>query len=292
MNSADESEKDIDANKGMKSMSNENYSEQDRVFTLDEFKQFDRLSQNTNSRIPIFFCVDVSGSMNNKIGFFETRLSLLIKVMRSLLVNMKTHPELSERAVIGVVTYNNMAILHQSALDLGVLDINFATRFDASNQTIFSLGLRRTLQAIDQYRDSLRRSDTETSKPMLIFMTDGQPVGDNDNEIEDVYNDVWKRVQNNDLYVFPIGISSEANMSYVNALDPKRQSYQMIAENDFEAVFSKIESIVNKTKRQNIDEDQNTDKASQEDNTKDTGEGIYYTINELSLLIDKHTERK
>ena len=78
-------------------------SEQDRVFSLDEFKQFDRLNQNTNSRIPIFFCIDVSGSMGSKVGFFETRLSLLSKVMRKLLESMKKHPILSERAVIGVV---------------------------------------------------------------------------------------------------------------------------------------------------------------------------------------------
>ena len=39
-------------------MQDEYSLEQDRVFSLDEFKQFDRLNQNTNSRIPIFFCVD------------------------------------------------------------------------------------------------------------------------------------------------------------------------------------------------------------------------------------------
>ena len=48
-------------------MPSEQYIEQDSVFSLDEFKQFDRLNQNTNSRIPIFFCIDVSGSMRNKV---------------------------------------------------------------------------------------------------------------------------------------------------------------------------------------------------------------------------------
>ena len=84
-------------------MQNGYKSEQDRVFSLDEFKQFDRLNQNMNSRIPVFFCVDVSGSMANKVSFFETRLSLLSKVMERLLENMKKHPVLSERAVIGIV---------------------------------------------------------------------------------------------------------------------------------------------------------------------------------------------
>ena len=57
-------------------MQNKYNSEQDRVFSLDEFKQFDRLNQNTNSRIPIFFCIDVSGSMGNCVGCHESLLSL------------------------------------------------------------------------------------------------------------------------------------------------------------------------------------------------------------------------
>lgn len=270
-------------------MPSEQYTEQDRVFSLDEFKQFNRLNQNTNSRIPIFFCVDVSGSMRNKVGLFETRLSLLSKVMRKLLEKMKIHPELSERAVIGVVTYNNKAILHQSALDLGVVDISKATSFDAADQTIFSLGLRRTLQAIDQYRDGIRRSDTETFRPMLIFMTDGQPVGDIDSEIEAVYSDVWKRVQNNDLYVFPIGISRDANMSYVYALNPDHNGYQMINENDFVDVFSEIENIVNANSSNLMDDGTlHTKKASSEESTKDTGAGQSFDFSEFDSMINSH----
>ncbi len=270
-------------------MSNEFHSEQDRVFSLDEFKQFDRLNQNTNSRIPIFFCVDVSGSMNTKVGFFETRISLLTKVLRRLLENMKKHPMLSERAVISIVTYNNKAILQQPAMDLGILDIKRATSFDAADQTVFSLGLRRTLQAIDQYRDSVHRGDVETFTPMLVFMTDGQPVGDIDSEIAAVYNEIWKRVQWDDLYVFPIGISEQANMSYVYALNPEHHGYQMVSENDFEKVFAEIEQIVNDKPLDSYEEGLKfTTKASTQANTKDTGLGTTVNIDELDEMIAKH----
>lgn len=270
-------------------MLNEYHSEQDRVFSLDEFKQFDRLNQNTNSRIPIFFCVDVSGSMRTKVGFFETRLSLLSKVMGRLLENMKKHPVLSERAVIGIVTYNNRAILQQSALDLGILDIRNATSFDAADQTVFSLGLRRTLQAIDQYRDSVRRSDVETFTPMLVFMTDGQPVGDTDSEIEAVYNEIWNRVQRNDLYVFPIGISQQANMSYVYALNPEHHGYQMISENDFEKVFAEIEKLVNDKPPTPYEEGiEITMKASTQASTKDTGAGTAFDVSDFDNIFARH----
>lgn len=270
-------------------MQNKNNSEQDRVFSLDEFKQFDRLNQNTNSRIPIFFCIDVSGSMGSKVGFFETRLSLLSKVMRKLLESMKKHPILSERAVIGVVTYNNRAILQQPALDLGILDISNATSFDAANQTVFSLGLNRTLQAIDQYRDSVRRSDVETFTPMLVFMTDGEPVGDDDSEIEKVYNEIWRRIQKNDLYVFPIGISRQANMSYVYALDPKHHGYQMINEGDFEEVFMEIGKLVNDKPSTPFEEGiEITKKASIQENTKDTSVGTAFDPSDFDSIFARH----
>lgn len=277
----------------MRSMQNSYHDNPDRVFSLDEFRQFDRLNQNTNSRIPIFFCVDVSGSMSTKVSFFETRLSLLSTVMRKLLENMKKHPILSERAVIGVITYNNKAILQQSGVDLGILNIKNVTSFDASGQTVFSLGLRRTLQAIDQYRDSVHRSDVETFTPMLVFMTDGQPVGDSDSEIEAIYNEIWRRVQWNDLYVFPIGISEQANMAYVYSLNPKRHGYQMINENDFKTVFAEIENLVNNTAPTPPEEGiKITEKVSTQADTKDTGAGTAFDLSDFDSIIAKHLTDK
>lgn len=270
-------------------MQNRNGVEQDRVFSFDEFRQFERLNHNTNSRIPIFFCIDVSGSMGNQVGYFETRLSLLSKVMKNLLENMKKHPVLSERAVIGVVTYNSRAVLHQPALDLGILDVSKATEFEAANQTVFSLGLRRTLQAIDQYRDSVRRSDVETFQPMLVFMTDGEPVGDSRDDIEQVYNEIWNRVRKNDLHVFPIGISRQANMSYVYALNPEKQGYQMIEENDFKEVFSEIEKLVNDKPDITVEEGiEISKKASTQENTRDTGAGTSFDISDFDNIFGRH----
>lgn len=262
--------------------SNYNSKESDRVFTAETFRQFNQLNVNTNGRIPIFFCIDTSGSMATRVGVFQTRISLLEKVMTNLLVHMKQHPSLSERAMVGIVTYNNNAILMQTALDLCVMDITGAVKFETGGQTVLSKGLQRTLQAIDQYRDSLRQSDVETFIPILVFMTDGQPVGDSDTEIAQVYNEIRKRVINKDLYVFPIGISGEANMNYVRALDPENKDYQMLNEMDFEKVFSKIGELVDKKPSMPIEETENiTSKASGLTETKDTGSGTAFDLEQI-----------
>ena len=268
--------------------SNYDLKESDRVFTAETFRQFNQLNENTNSRIPIFFCIDTSGSMATRVGIFQTRISLLVKVMRNLLVNMKKHPVLSERAMGGIVTYDKNAILAQTALDLCVMDIDKALIFETGGQTVLSKGLRRTLQAIDQYRDSLRQSDVETFVPIMVFMTDGQPVGDSDAEIAQVYNEIRQRVMYKDLYVFPIGISREANMNYVTALDPESKGYQMLDEKGFETVFSKIGELVDEKPSIQIEETVViTKKASSQTETMDTGAGTAFDAAQLERDIAK-----
>lgn len=262
----------------------------DRVFSKDTFKQFNSFDHNTNSRIPIFFCVDTSGSMGERIGIFQTRIMLLSTVMRNLLDNMKANPVLSERATVGIITYNNKAILRQTALDINEMDILKATSFKTEGQTSFSKGLSRTIQAIDQYRDGVRRSDVDTFIPLLVFMTDGYPIGDDVAEIKNVYTEILKRVNNNDLYVFPIGISREANMDLVAALSPDNTAYQMLKENDFEKVFAQIQEIVSNKKGESWEELEDiTEMASNNGNTMDTGFGSAFDADEfLSKIFDRH----
>ena len=263
--------------------------ELDRVFSKDAFKQFERFDYNANSRIPVFFCIDVSGSMGESVGFFQTRIQLLSKVMKSLLENMKKNPVLSERAMVGIVTYNNKAILKQTALDINEMDIEKSVCFSTSGQTSFSKGLNRTLQAIDQYRDGVRSSDVDTYTPLLVFMTDGEPVGDSMQDIKRVYQEIHSRIENNDLYVFPIGISRYARMDFVEALSKDNNAYKMIKEEDFSLVFSKIEELVSNKKGESYEEDETiTPKASEKESTKDTGIGGCFNPDEL---IGKYIHR-
>lgn len=261
----------------------------DRVFSKDAFKQFECFDYNMNSRIPIFFCIDVSGSMGESVGLLQTRIHLLSRVMKNLLVNMNKNPVLSEQATIGIVTYNNKAILKQPALDIDEMDIEKAVSFNTGGQTSFSKGLRRTLQAIDQYRDGVRSSDVDTFIPLLVFMTDGMPVGDTQKDILDVYKEIHSRIENNDLYVFPIGISREANMDYVKALSRDNTAYQMIKEDDYTLVFSKIAALVNKKGKSYEELENITSMASKKETTKDTGIGESFDSDEvLEKLIYRH----
>lgn len=63
-------------------------------------------------------------------------------------------------------------------------------------------------------------------------------------------------------------------MSYVYALTPEHQGYQIMSENDFSKVFAEIEKIVNDTPDTPYEEGvKMTEKASEQATTMDTGVG-------------------
>lgn len=242
--------------------------------TADEYLQIERFTSNNNNRIPICFCVDVSGSMNESIGLFGgTRIMLLKKVMSKLLQAFKDDPKLSERACVCVVSYAKYADTTQTFLDAAEVDPDRATTFVPNGQTRFSEGLNRALREIDNYQNQILDSDNITSTPILIFMTDGEPVGEFGNYLQNVYTEIHRRLEEKALHVFPIGISKQARMDYLNALTPGKEAYQMIKPDDFEKVFDSIREIVRLESRRGPNETVVTEMASNQENTMDTGSG-------------------
>lgn len=264
---------------------NENfYNEQDRVFSLDEFRQFDQLNLNANSRIPIFFCVDISASMLESIGR-NTRIGLLSDILKKMLYSMKEHPVLGERAVVSIIEYNRKAFIKQPAVDISILNIEQAVKFSPTGNTRFSVGLNRTLQAIDQYRDALWKSDTDTFTPILVFMTDGTPVGDSESDLVEIYNKIRWLVKNKELEFVSVGISKQAKMETVKAFRPDNVGYQVLNEADFLSVFQVISQIVAQ-KPENLFEEiaEKTEMASTKQDTIDTGIGSNFFQNNINAI--------
>lgn len=241
-------------------------------FTADSFRMQERYTTNNNKRIPICFCIDVSGSMGEPIGLFRgTRIQLLSDVMRRLLQALKGDPKLSERACVCIVTYNKYAVTVQDFLDVADVDPVRATSFRCTGQTRFSIALKHALREIDVYQKNIMDSDNMTETPILVFMTDGEPVGDGAQYIESVVNTIQRRTAEKQLHMLPVGISSEAQMGIlvdtIRCMEDGR-AYRMLKPEDFETVFEHIRSLIN-----NINPDDVSGMASQQEDTQDTGSG-------------------
>ena len=78
-------------------------------------------------------------------------------------------------------------------------------------------------------------------------------------------------------------------MNYVYPLTPEHYGYQMINENDFVDVFAEIEKIADDKPTTPVEEGVViTKKVSTQSNTKDTGSGTFFGMNEVYEMLDRH----
>lgn len=206
----------------------------------EEYNQIHNEQMRTSPRIPICFCVDVSGSMNTPINNIDTRISLLSKVMKNMLLAMQRDDSaLASEAVIAVIAYDRHAHRIQSFLDIQNINPEKATHFYARGQTFMSEALDLALYNIDNKIQQLQSKDNDNYIPMLVFMTDGEAFSCGDDPTRQ-FDRVRDRVIKKELHVFPIGISQEANMQVLRRLSPTQEVYQINTSDQFITVFDEI----------------------------------------------------
>ena len=221
-------------------MSERNYSNDAGYYLQEEYDQMINEQMRTSPRIPICFCVDVSGSMDTSIGLAGSRISLLSKVMQRMLRAMQDDDSvLSSEAVISVIVYDRHAHRIQPFVDVRNIDPERATRFRAKGQTFMSEALNMALRIIDDKVQELQDNDNDNYVPMLVFMTDGEAFSCGDNPTRQ-FAWVRDRVSKGELHVFPIGISQDADMRVLRQLTPTQEAYQIITAEQFIAVFDEI----------------------------------------------------
>lgn len=206
----------------------------------EEYNQMYNERMCTSPRIPICFCVDVSGSMDTSVGGLGTRISLLSKVMKNMLKAMQDDDSaLASEAIISVIVYNRHAHRIQPFVDIRSIDPERATQFHAHGQTFMSEALNLALHVIDDKVQELQDNDNDNYVPMLVFMTDGEAFSCGDDPTRQ-FNWIRERVCKGELHVFPIGISKEADMQVLRKLTPTQEAYQINTGGQFVEVFDEI----------------------------------------------------
>ena len=242
----------------------------------EEYDQMYNERMRTSPRIPICFCVDVSGSMDTSVGMFGSRISLLSKVMKNMLKAMQDDDSaLASEAIISVIVYDRHAHRIQPFVDIRSIDPDRATQFHAHGQTFMSEALNLALRVIDDKIQELQDNDNDSYVPMLVFMTDGEAFSCGDDPTRQC-SWVCDRVIKGELHVFPIGISREADMRILRRLTPTKEVYQINTADQFVEVFDEIRKRAKKKIHKFISEDgmDMTPMASTEDKTIDTSYGM------------------
>lgn len=243
-----------------------------KAYTMEYFNQYDSTMTNGEARIPICFCIDTSASMNfitNRPGDYRAvvgsdhrvdgsnaitveplpgkilhhRCEDLKRVLGLMLDKMKRNPIISNSAVISVITFNRFADCTLEFLDIkrinpiGVVNQIRVFNDENSNYTNASKGLRMALERLEQFKQMNGSAGNESYKPVLIFMSDGQPT--DRKESSQLGDQIREMAEKGKIKVIPIAIG-DMDDSWMRHLSKESRAYRMQFEDEFETVFNII----------------------------------------------------
>ena len=260
----------------------------DAYYSSEHFRQQRRLLIDGDPRALICFCVDVSQSMDewwieeggltrntgsgfsdgHSVNYFNLKdirpgyahykkMDQLNNTLSSLLQQLKDDRELSRKVAVSIITYSKFARVKYDFLDCVDLDVDSCKCKTEKAETAMGDGIRTSLAQLDEMQEELRDADNDSYTPILVFMTDGMPTDDPRNE----FSVVRERVQNNTLYVFPLGIGEGADMARLRDMFPPGQvpdrfskRYRMVMPQDYADIFQEIKDHVRKRERVMVSE--------------------------------------
>lgn len=258
-------------------MANEAY------FSKEHFRQQRRILDIGDPRALICFCVDISSSMKTywiqegglsrtvgdgrddgqntsyfhlediRPGYkYYQRIQKLNETLSALLTDLKNDRELRNKVAVSIVTYSEYAQVKYDFIDSVEVDVRACMCQTDKSSTCMGDGIRTALAQIDEMQNRLQEVGNDSYTPILVFMTDGTPTDDPRNEFELVR----KRVADEQLYLFPLGIGDNADMARLRNMFPLdgipqnfSQRYRMVEPEDYKNIFNEIKSHIREKQR-------------------------------------------
>lgn len=252
---------------------NVRYSGQAEAYTLDYFDQYESTIRNGEARLPICFCIDVSASMSNltnpnedliytgktqykdgqTVNIVELKPGVIKKrrddevqrVLRNMIYKIKENKIISKAAVVSVITFDQFADCMLEFTDVMRISPSIANDIHAADAdyTNVGKGLEMAMDRLERFQKMNGAAGNESYKPVLIFMSDGEPTDENEAKYwQDI---VRKQSENGKLNVISIGIGSIN--SFLKGMSKDRDVYQMHQDYEFDKVFSIISKRIELT---------------------------------------------
>ena len=246
--------------------------------TREYYRQQRAMLVNGDPRALILFCVDVSKSMDEwwiedgglmrntgtrfsdghnvetfrfsdiRPGYaYYQKIQKLNDVLSTLLNDFKRDPDIRDKVAVSIVAYSQYGKVVYDFLDCAELDVESCKCKVDRPETAMGDGIRTALHQIDEMENDMRQAGNDAYTPILVFMTDGMPTDEPRKEFEEIR----KRVEKEDLYIFPLGIGDGADMNLLREMYPMgmvpqsySQRYKMVEPDSYDKIFKEIKSYV------------------------------------------------
>lgn len=205
-------------------------------------------AKSTKKRLPICFCLDVSGSMIAPTESGKTRIEELNDAFSKFIMAMKANDDVVSSADIAMVTFGGTAKILQNFAPLSGIDTPL---IEVNPRSLTPMGeaIQIALKLLEIRKQGYKSKGLKYFQPWLVVLTDGEPEGNN--AIENMKQAISQTVEletNNKLVVFNIGIGNDVNLDILKKLSVKRESPISVGETNLDELFaflgSSSESIV------------------------------------------------
>ena len=139
-------------------------------------------SMNSARRLPIVFCLDVSPSMGWEIGNGSSAIELLNAAVANFVNELKKDSRARSAAEIAFVTFSSGVIMDTEFKPLSVLTAPEFKPVEVGGTQMASAVLR-SIEKIEEKRESLIDAEIPFFAPFLVLVTDGNPDDNDDPEL-------------------------------------------------------------------------------------------------------------
>ncbi len=195
------------------------------------------LVSNPTPRVPVCLCLDTSGSM---VGDPIRELNEGVRLFYDAIRNDETALYSAE---VCIVTFGGG---YQCIVDFATIDRQTDLPvLKANGGTPMGEAVNLALDLLEQRKEEYKNKGVDYYQPWLVFMTDGQPNG-SEQELERAIMRTVELINKKRLSIFPIAIGEEADMEVLRRFSPTRQPLRLQGLK-FKEFFSWLSKSVSRT---------------------------------------------
>lgn len=189
-------------------------------------------NRSTAKRLPIVFCLDVSGSMLAPTKNGTPRIQELNEAFWRFIDTMKENAEVAAAADIGILTFGGVVEVVQNMIPITELPNH---RILVRERSLTPLGecIQAAIYMLNKRKAAYKEQGKKYYQPWLVVLTDGEPEGDGALEaMEEAIRQTNELEREKKLTVFNVAISPEEGFPMLKRLSIMRpEPIQSDAEN-------------------------------------------------------------
>lgn len=191
--------------------------------------------EGTFALLPLYLVLDSSASMNGEP--FKAALSFVPQLLEA----MQDNPTVADKVRLGVITFDSTARVAATLSDKNDLENWYLNNKDMQaegNSTNYTNAFKLIKQEVERgvatiTSEKINGEYYKTYRPAVFFVTDGDPVGDNETTITQAFNDLTdenfkdsngRKIRPN-IFVVGVGDATKEKLEKYGASRYKRSEY-------------------------------------------------------------------